>query len=178
LLVRNSKMDRKQKKRLSKNILQMKFMKRTKERTEVEIENEERQAIYANHITTAMRDQGSRFVINPSFASVEDLNFGRMAFLGMNSEIEAMQAREKARLDEKEGLKNEKDVQDDEMAAHFSQNYQHFSANHTPLATTPQKHIPSKLMSDADAEALIAQGGDLLKKIKANPKKFLKPQDF
>ena len=94
-------------------------MKRTKERTEVEIENEERQAIYANHITTAMRDQGSRFVINPSFASVEDLNFGRMAFLGMNSEIEAMQAREKARLDEKEGLKNEKDVQDDEMAAHF-----------------------------------------------------------
>ena len=94
-------------------------MKRTKERTEVEIENEERQTIYANHITTAMRDQGSRFVINPSFASVEDLNFGRMAFLGMNSEIEAMQAREKARLDEKEGLKNEKDVQDDEMAAHF-----------------------------------------------------------
>ena len=94
-------------------------MKRTKERTEVEIENEERQAIYANHITTAMRDQGSRFVINPSFASVEDLNFGRMAFLGMNSEIEAMQAREKARLDEKEGLKNEKDVQDEDMAAHF-----------------------------------------------------------
>ena len=33
-------------------------MKRTKERTEIEIENEERQAIYANHITPAMRDQG------------------------------------------------------------------------------------------------------------------------
>merc|ERR1712158_159666 len=106
-------------KRLSKNVLQMKFMKRTKERTEVEIENEERQAIYANHITTAMRDQGSRFVINPSFASVEDLNFGRMAFLGMNSEIEQMQADQKAVQEEREALAREKDVGDEEMAKRF-----------------------------------------------------------
>ena len=39
-------------------VLCVQFMKRSKERTELEIENEERQAIYANHITTAMRDQG------------------------------------------------------------------------------------------------------------------------
>jgi len=153
------------------------FMKRSKERTEVEIENEERQAIYANHITTAMRDQGSRFVSNPSFASVEDLNFGRMAFLGMNSEIEQMQADRKAVLEEKEALKREKDVGDEEMALTLSQ-------MKTPM-TTPPVAVPTKLMSDSEAEELLKKGGNLLHKIKNKSggkdwkknKKFLKPKD-
>jgi len=153
----------------------MKFMKRSKERTELEIENEERQAIYANHITTAMRDQGSRFVLNPSFASVEDLNFGRMAFLGMNSEIEQMAADEQSRLEERESIKKEKDVGDEEMAQHFATLAQ-FKA-----ASGPTSAVPSKHMSDQEAEQLLQQGGDLLKKIKAKSgkksKQFMKPQD-
>jgi hypothetical protein len=34
------------------------FMKRTKERTERELENEERQAMFAHEISDAMRTQG------------------------------------------------------------------------------------------------------------------------
>ena len=36
----------------------MKFMKRTKERTEIEIEDEERQQMFRNQISNAMRSQG------------------------------------------------------------------------------------------------------------------------
>ena len=59
------------KKKLSKNVLEMKFMKRTKEKTEIEAENEERQAMFANSITTAMKHQGSRFITEPSYVNIE-----------------------------------------------------------------------------------------------------------
>jgi len=43
---------------LSKNLLEMKFMKRTKEKTEKELEDEERQTTFANEITSAMLSHG------------------------------------------------------------------------------------------------------------------------
>merc|ERR1711894_203678 len=106
------------KKRLSKNILEMKFMKKTKEKTEMEMEDEERQQMFRNQISDAMRHQGSRFIIDPSYASIEELNFGRIAFHGMNPEIEKMAENERIRQEEKEAAKNEKEVQDEDMA-HF-----------------------------------------------------------
>ena len=116
-------------------------------------------------------------MINPSFASVEDLNFGRMAFLGMNSEIEQMQADKAAALEEKEALKREKDVGDEEMALTLSQMKQPVAA------ATPPSAVPTKHMSDTEAEAFLQKGGNLLHKVKKggrewkNNKKFLKPKD-
>ena len=65
-------------------------MKRTKERTEIEEDNEERQAMYTNCISDAMKHQGSRFIAEPSYVSIENLSFGRFAYGGMNPEIEKM----------------------------------------------------------------------------------------
>jgi hypothetical protein len=40
--------------------------------------------------------------LDPSYASVEDLSFGRIAFHGMNPEIEKMVENERIRQEEKE----------------------------------------------------------------------------
>ena len=47
----------------------------------------------------------SRFIVDPSYASVEDLCFGRIAFHGMNPEIEKMMTNERIRHEEKEALR-------------------------------------------------------------------------
>ena len=47
----------------------------------------------------------SRFIIDPSYASIEDLNFGRIAFHGMNPEIEKMAENERIRREEMEAAK-------------------------------------------------------------------------
>merc|ERR1712080_416327 len=107
------------KKRLSKNVLEMKFMKRTKERTAIEIENEERQTMFADFISDAMKHQGSRFIAEPSYVNIENLTFGRMAFNGMNPEIEKMAEEERLKVEEAEATKREKDVQDEEMAEFY-----------------------------------------------------------
>lgn len=95
-------------------------MKRTKERTEMEMENEERQAMFASSISDAMKHQGSRFIVEPSYVNIENLTFGRMAFGGMNPEIEKMIQDERSKLEEAEAEKKEKDVQDDEMLDFYS----------------------------------------------------------
>merc|ERR1712062_742445 len=79
------------KKKLSKNVLEMKFMKRTKEKTEIDAENEERQAMFANSITN-----------------------------GMNPEIEKMAEDDRAQKEVAESEKREKDVQDEEMLEYYS----------------------------------------------------------
>jgi M-phase phosphoprotein-6 len=94
-------------------------MKRTKERTEIEIDNEERQAMFANEISDAMKHQGSRFIVEPSHVNIESLVFGRMAFHGMNPEIEKMADDDRVRLEEAEAVKQEKDVQDEDMAEYY-----------------------------------------------------------
>merc|ERR1719273_104356 len=111
---------RRPKKRLSKNILEMKFMKRTKERTEIEKEDEERREMFKNQISDAMRHQGSRFVIDPSYASVEELSFGRLAFHGMNPEIEKMAENARIKLEEELAARNEKNVQAVSVAPLYS----------------------------------------------------------
>ena len=110
------------KKKLSKNVLEMKFMKRTKEKTEIEHENEERQAMFASSITAAMKHQGSRFITEPSYVNIENLNFGRLAFHGMNPEIEKMAEDDRIQKEEAEAELREKDVQDEEMLEYYSSN--------------------------------------------------------
>ena len=70
------------KKKLSKNLLEMKFMKRTKEKTEKIEEEEVRSRMFDGEVSGAMRDGASRIVVEPSYVNIENLRFGRLAFKG------------------------------------------------------------------------------------------------
>ena len=70
------------KKKLSKNLLEMKFMKRTKEKTEKMDEEEVRARMFDGEVNGAMRDGATRIIVEPSYVNIENLRFGRMAFKG------------------------------------------------------------------------------------------------
>ena len=70
------------KKKLSKNLLEMKFMKRTKEKTEKLEEEEVRARMFEADVSGAMKDGANRIVLEPSYVNIENLRFGRMAFKG------------------------------------------------------------------------------------------------
>ncbi|GLV38831.1 M-phase phosphoprotein 6 [Carabus blaptoides fortunei] len=74
--------------KLSRAILDMKFMKKTKERVEKEQEDAEGQAMYSNDITEQMRRGGKYAVVEVSVNFCKDLIEGRLSFGGMNPEIE------------------------------------------------------------------------------------------
>lgn len=69
-------------------------------------------------MTPAMRVGGSRVVCEPSYVPVENLVFGRLAFKGMNQEIEAMMAEKVAAED----TTKEKEVSDADMANRLTKN--------------------------------------------------------
>ena len=52
-----------------------------------------------------MKFQGSRFIAEPSYVNIENLTFGRLAFHGMNPEIEKMadEVRLKVKFTQKRG---------------------------------------------------------------------------
>ncbi|KAG8227577.1 hypothetical protein J437_LFUL000677 [Ladona fulva] len=109
------------KRKLSKNILEMKFMKRSKEKAEKEKEDEERQIMFSHEITPGMKE--SNYVLEPSFIPCEDLILGRLSYHGFNPVVERMM---QERIDEEESKarvekaaaerRAEKDVSDEEMA--------------------------------------------------------------
>jgi len=154
-------------------------MKRTKEKTEIEIEDEERQKMFRNQITNAMRHQGNRFLLDPSYASVEELSFGRIAFHGMNPEIEKMMENERLRKEQADAIRNEKDVQDEEMAHFYSrrdagasntigrkfatkQEYQVQSGGHN----RPMTAIMTNSDAEKQGETILRHGASLMDSIR------------
>ncbi|XP_067130960.1 M-phase phosphoprotein 6 [Centruroides vittatus] len=75
---------------LSKNLLKMKFMKRSKEKIEQKEEELEKKALFETELIDILKKEGKRFLIEPSYAPCEQLVFGRMSFKGMNPEIEKL----------------------------------------------------------------------------------------
>lgn len=105
--------------KLSKSILEMKFMKRTKEKVLKEEDDAQSRAMYSNEITEKMKKNESRFIIESSYMICEDLNEGRFSFLGMNPEIERlMEVEEQAKL-AKIDQNVKKDVTDEDMTAYY-----------------------------------------------------------
>ena len=140
-------------------------MKRTKERTEREEDTEKSQSIYSDFISAAMKHQGSRFIIEPSYVNIENLSFGRFAYHGMNPEIEKILDDEKVKKEELEAVKNEKDVQDDEMVEYYSSlgntiskkfaTKRNANGESIPSTSKVKVEIPESAESDSD---FIAQG--------------------
>lgn len=105
---------------LSKTILEMKFMKKTKEKVQKEIEDAEGQAMYSNEITEEMRRSGNLVFIETSITNCKNLIDGRLSFGGMNPEVEKLMANDYIKLLEAEEKRREKDITDVEMAQGYS----------------------------------------------------------
>ncbi|GMT14997.1 hypothetical protein PFISCL1PPCAC_6294, partial [Pristionchus fissidentatus] len=115
--------------KISANVLDMKFMRRTKQRMEdkekKKQESDLQKAYLAGESTVASdKNKGEvpssssdRFVFTKDLEFLEDLHFGRLSFKGSNPQVEKLM---KYYTDKKNGIENEsddeKDVSDDEMA--------------------------------------------------------------
>jgi len=108
---------------LSKNLLQMKFMQRTK--ANVERELEEKSNNLDNDLLDLCRKESDRYMTTNSYLYCENLRYGRMSFKGMNAEVEklmdskrivASQKEEKAEDNEDS---SEVEVSKDDMAKAF-----------------------------------------------------------
>lgn len=103
--------------KLSKGILDMKFMKRTKDKVTKEQDDAEGRAMYASQITDKMLQHGEcQYVCEPSFVPVEGLVEGRFSFRGMNPEIERLLELEELARQALLNKDVKKDVEDEEMA--------------------------------------------------------------
>lgn len=138
--------------KLSKSILDMKFMKRTKEKVLKEEDDAQSRAMYSNEITHKMLTTESLYVVEPSYMPCEELNEGRFSFRGMNPEIERLleleQQAKQATIDENV----QKDVTDEDMSAYYGnvkktieRKFQ--SKTHRKKISLPEpKHCPKLLL--------------------------------
>lgn len=81
-------MSTKAKPRLSKGILEMKFMMKSKVKVNKEEEDNEGKSMYQNEITGKMKK--SNFHQEQGFANIEELSVCRYSCRGMNPEIEKL----------------------------------------------------------------------------------------
>nr|XP_004934012.1 M-phase phosphoprotein 6 [Bombyx mori] len=128
----------KKKPQLPKSVLDMKFMKKTKERLERELEDtQDHGSLYSNIITNAMRSASGNYVTEASFIFCENLMEGRLSFKGMNPEIERLMEQEK--LKEIPSGEMQKDIPDDILAKKFQAFNKRKRASSTPSKYTMVK---------------------------------------
>lgn len=108
--------------KLSKSILEMKFMRRTKDKVRREEEDEKSRAMYSGEITDKMLKGECPFIVETSYVPCENLSDGRYSFRGMNPEIERIIQLETAEIDAAKDKNVTKDVTDVEMSASYYQN--------------------------------------------------------
>lgn len=104
---------------LPKAVLDMKFMKKTKERIEKELENlQDHDELYSGIITSEMRHATGNFISESSFIFCENLMEGRLSFKGMNPEIERIMELENVKTEDNGEM--QKDVSDEILAKKMS----------------------------------------------------------
>ncbi|XP_075527360.1 M-phase phosphoprotein 6 [Dermacentor variabilis] len=103
--------------KLSRHLLEMKFMKKSKEKAQKDEEDEEHRSLFNSDAMDTIKKEGSRYIIQESYAPCLGLILPRMSFKGRNLEIERIMQGE-----------NEKEPQackmpgipDEEMAERYS----------------------------------------------------------
>ncbi|XP_076662859.1 M-phase phosphoprotein 6-like isoform X3 [Andrena cerasifolii] len=141
--------------KLSKSILDMKFMKRTKEKVEKQLFQEEGEEYFGNELTKRMKQESERFIIQPSYVFCEKLIDGRVSYKGMNPEIEKLMETERDNERALLEAKTETDVSNEQMVQHF-------------------KGLRKNIKSDHKCEKPLKKND--YKPSQKKPK-FLKPQD-
>lgn len=105
---------------LSKGILEMKFMKKSKDRVQREQEAAEGQAMYSNEITEEMKKSGNIVFSEAGISQCKNLIEGRLSFGGMNPEIEKLMQNDYAKKKGEAEAKLETEVSDVQMAEYSS----------------------------------------------------------
>ncbi|XP_028179074.1 M-phase phosphoprotein 6 [Ostrinia nubilalis] len=124
---------------LPKSVLEMKFMRKTKERIEKELENTQgHDSLYSNIITDEMRHASGNFITESSFIFCEDLLEGRLSYKGMNPEIERLMEQDFRNANPDGDMK--KDVSDEILLKKM----EHFNRTKKRAYQTPNKHHVSK----------------------------------
>lgn len=122
----------------------------------------------------------NRFQAEDSYAKIADLVFGRMAFKGMNPEIEKMMDNQRLRKEEAEAAEKETEINDQTMAEHYG------SLKNTIAKKFAGKkrshHQPGPSESSKSVEELLNEGQTLLSQARqdnasAKKRKFMKPKD-
>ncbi|XP_011158247.1 M-phase phosphoprotein 6 [Solenopsis invicta] len=142
---------------LSKSILEMKFMKRTKDKVEKEQFQEEGEEYFDNKLTSRMKKATGNFLMESSYVFCEKLNDGRLSFQGMNPAIEKLMEEKENAKRAKEEVKEEVDVSDEQMTVRWKKMRAKFD-------NMKKRRTPYYKSNDADEPST--------KKIK-----FLKPDD-
>ncbi|KAH0564648.1 M-phase phosphoprotein 6 [Cotesia glomerata] len=145
---------------LSKSILQMKFMKRTKEKVDKEKFQMEGEEYFENQLTTKMKKESGKYVMESSYVFCEQLVDGRLSFRGMNPEIEKLMEQENNLKNLKEEIKRETEVSDEQMAKRFKSSQ--VKTMGKKFQTKKNRHI--RFPSDDEDEV-------------KNKNAFLKPKD-
>uniref|UniRef100_A0A0V0GCA1 Putative m phase phosphoprotein 6 n=1 Tax=Triatoma dimidiata TaxID=72491 RepID=A0A0V0GCA1_TRIDM len=101
--------------KLSKSVLEMKFMKRSKMKAQAEEEAIEGSTMYSNNISEGMKNAVEKYVFEESYIPFENLIVGRLSFGGMNPEIEKLMTIPQHRPTPV-NKEMDKDVSDEEMA--------------------------------------------------------------
>ncbi|XP_024867660.1 M-phase phosphoprotein 6 [Temnothorax curvispinosus] len=104
---------------LSKSILQMKFMKRTKDKVEKEQFQEEGEEYFGSELTSRMKKASGKFLMEASYVFCEKLGDGRLSFQGMNPVIEKLMEEKENAKQAKVEVKREADVSDEQMAVQW-----------------------------------------------------------
>ncbi|XP_071630681.1 M-phase phosphoprotein 6 [Temnothorax longispinosus] len=104
---------------LSKSILQMKFMKRTKDKVEKEQFQEEGEEYFGSELTSRMKKASGKFLMEASYVFCEKLGDGRLSFRGMNPVIEKLMEEKENAKRAKVEVKREADVSDEQMAVQW-----------------------------------------------------------
>ncbi|KAI4495589.1 hypothetical protein M0802_008601 [Mischocyttarus mexicanus] len=106
--------------KLSKSILEMKFMRRTKEKVEKQMIEKEGEEYFGGQFSVPMTSKfDDQFVVEPSFVVCEQLIEGRLSFNGMNPELEKLLEIEEINKTMELEKKLEKDVTDEQMAENW-----------------------------------------------------------
>lgn len=121
-------MPSKVKPRLSRGLLDMKFMQRTKAKVAKEDDDEQSRAMYSNEMNQKMLNSNSNFIIEPSYSICAGLIDGRLSFRGMNPELERLMELEQAEKQGNTRPEQPKEVNDQEMA-------EIYYANQAPAAS-------------------------------------------
>ncbi|XP_063053843.1 M-phase phosphoprotein 6 [Engraulis encrasicolus] len=114
--------------KLSKNVLRMKFMQRGLDpEARKQLEEDEKKVITEEHWLLDLPELTAHeniMVMERSFASCEDLIYGRISFKGFNPEVEKLMAArgtsEDKEDDDEQLRKMDTDVTDEEMAMRYA----------------------------------------------------------
>lgn len=105
---------------LSGAILDMKFMKKSKERVEKEQDDAEGNAMYSNDITDQMRRGQSFAIFEVSINNCKDLIEGRLSFGGLNQDVQRLMQDEYSKRIQKIEKEKEVEISDLEMAKRYN----------------------------------------------------------